>query len=78
MRFISENPRSHSEVVFGSMFSVIIRLEDVFRVRKFNKLSNSDNPNLHDTFLTSYYFVFIGFYFKYFFNNLQDKEKKSI
>jgi hypothetical protein len=53
MRFISENPRSHSEVVVGSMFSVFIRSKDVFRERKFTILSNSDRPNLHDTLLNS-------------------------
>lgn len=51
--FISENPRSHSEVVVRSIFSVFIRSEDAFRERKLTKLSNSDNPNLRDTLLIS-------------------------
>ena len=46
VRFISENPRSHSEVVVGSMFNVFIRSKDAFHVRKFTKLSNSNNKNL--------------------------------
>lgn len=53
VRFISEKPRSHSEVMVGSMFSVFIRSEDALRERKLTKLSNSDKPNLRDTLLTS-------------------------
>jgi hypothetical protein len=53
VRFISESPRSHSEVVVGSMFSVFIRSKDAFCERKFIKLSNSDKPNLRDNLLIS-------------------------